>query len=699
MSTKGPALVVLGALATAAVASAQSDLHACEPSPELASLYRQVKASHERVRMLEDWLAADPVNLFLNRWYLESPQIRIGSHSDEYRKKLEQHPDDPQYLYLYGRALMGADTPKAIDSFNRAIAKDPDLLWTYWSLMEVYTSPNFKNPAKLAEDMLTFTRLCPADPDGFQYLSSVEDKATVRELAARFRKAVEGRNTSDAAAHYPALWAAEFRATNPEDFDRVRKQVSDDLKRVKTLDPNNTRALIQGYKLIGDAEAAKALERKSAGSNSKDFLDVTEAWNKEHPYPKRDAAKEDWDRFYRADLKAAEQWVKDWPGEDNAWYWRFLWLARLKSTPDREVEKAGDDLMAVVADEPGVWSPVPYAIDVAREWLKRDIRVKDCLRLGEQAIAELDRGPGSDNDMRRGSQDEQWKRVSSLVATSRFEALNVQAEAWRKLKEFEKTRSVMAEMKGGLDSNRSDHPYLEFMYLVQTARLAEAEGHKLDALAYYQQAIGRWDHDPAVTERRRAIWNELGGSEEGFQVWSTRPEAPKAQPARPVAATAASGQSARPQVATELRPWAKMNKPLTSMTAADLTGRTWTAADLKGKTTLISVWATWCGPCLAELPYLQQLYDQLNKRQDIQVISINMDENPGLVGPFMQDKRYTFPVLLAKPLVDELMPTFSIPRNWIADANANLRLESIGFGDRSENWPRQMIEKLSQPLQ
>jgi len=40
----------------------------------------------------------------------------------------------------------------------------------------------------------------------------------------------------------------------------------------------------------------------------------------------------------------------------------------------------------------------------------------------------------------------------------------------------------------------------------------------------------------------------------------------------------------------------------------------------------------------------------------------------------------------------------SIPRNWIADANANLRLERIGFDSQPQTWPQQMLEKLNQPL-
>src|SRR5262249_42922885 len=132
--------------------------------------------------------------------------------------------------------------------------------------------------------------------------------------------------------------------------------------------------------------------------------------------------------------------------------------------------------------------------------------------------------------------------------------------------------------------------------------------------------------------------------------------------------------------------------------AADVWGRTWTIADLKGKTTLINVWATWCEPCRQELPQLQKLYEMAAERKDIQVISIGMDENPGVIAPFLREHRYTFPVVLAKSLVDQLVTELSIPRNWIADTNGTLRLENIGFDSRIENWPQQMLDKLTQPL-
>ena len=57
----------------------------------------------------------------------------------------------------------------------------------------------------------------------------------------------------------------------------------------------------------------------------------------------------------------------------------------------------------------------------------------------------------------------------------------------------------------------------------------------------------------------------------------------------------------------------------------------------------MNLWATWCGWCLRELPTLQNMHNELKDRADIQVITLNMDENPGLIEPFMAKHSYSFP--------------------------------------------------------
>jgi hypothetical protein len=92
---------------------------------------------------------------------------------------------------------------------------------------------------------------------------------------------------------------------------------------------------------------------------------------------------------------------------------------------------------------------------------------------------------------------------------------------------------------------------------------------------------------------------------------------------------------------------------------------------------------------------VQKLYELTKDRKDIQVITIAVDDNPGLIGPFVADNHYTFPVLLAKPLIDDMVPSLSIPRNWISDSAGILRLESFGFYSGIPDWPATMIAKLT----
>jgi thiol-disulfide isomerase/thioredoxin len=96
--------------------------------------------------------------------------------------------------------------------------------------------------------------------------------------------------------------------------------------------------------------------------------------------------------------------------------------------------------------------------------------------------------------------------------------------------------------------------------------------------------------------------------------------------------------------------WTKLDQSLTSRDAPHVSGKIWTIGNLKGKTTWINVWATWCEPCRTELPQLQKLYDLVGERKDIQVITVSVDENPGLVEPFLRENHYTFPAILAKSL-------------------------------------------------
>ncbi len=94
------------------------------------------------------------------------------------------------------------------------------------------------------------------------------------------------------------------------------------------------------------------------------------------------------------------------------------------------------------------------------------------------------------------------------------------------------------------------------------------------------------------------------------------------------------------------------------------------------------------------MPHLQRLYEKIRDRKDVQVISFNVDENVGILAPFVKEKKIGFPVIPAERLMDELVPMLGIPLNWIVDANGVVRSEAVGFGGDGDEWITRVMEAI-----
>jgi peroxiredoxin len=678
MLTPNRALFAIFAL-TSAISFAQTSNDSCAASPADQQFHEELAKSPHPLELLRKKLATDPDNLFLHRWLLENRQTEKGSLAGEYRKKLDQHPASVLYQYLYGQSLLGADTPQAIHQLNLAIAADPKMPWPYHALLQVYASPNFKDTAKLTDNLLTFNHLCPDVLSAYNFLRHVEEREKLRELTVRFRRSVESQNTKAAAASYRPLWAAEFRAADPSAFDTLRAQVAKDMERVKQLDPNNTDVFREGYKLTGNSAAANALPPPEPPADfPQTFNDVLNAWIKTHPFPKNASPKEI-EAFYNDQLLASAQWVQDWPDSPSARYWRLDSLDRVKGTSNQDLEEAGNALIDTLKNHPvkGYYF-YPLQASLAEIWSAHDIRLEQCLQLAEEALAQIDLGPVQlkpKDDMRPDTTAALTKNLAGPIVDGRFHTLTVETTVARKLKNFDKAATTLDQMKHLLDENPPNAARHTRTYLQQCALLAEAQGRKLDALTYYRLQFSHSTPHSEDEAHFHTLWKDLGGTDEGFKLWSSLQE-PK-----------------RPEVADHTSPWTEINKPLTSLKAPDTNGKTWTFADLKGKTTLINVWATWCVPCRKELPDLQKLFEQVKDRNDIQVVSISVDSNPGDLAPFLKDTHYTFPVLAQPALSDDLLGAGGIPRTWIVDSNGSLRFEQLGYNPA--DWPQAMLQKIT----
>lgn len=91
------------------------------------------------------------------------------------------------------------------------------------------------------------------------------------------------------------------------------------------------------------------------------------------------------------------------------------------------------------------------------------------------------------------------------------------------------------------------------------------------------------------------------------------------------------------------------------------------------------------------MPHLQKLYEKIKDRKDIQLITFNVDDNVGLVEPFLKQNKYTFPVIPAEFLVHSVLSSYGVPQNWIVDTDGMIRLQQVGFGSNPK-WEEQMVE-------
>lgn len=94
--------------------------------------------------------------------------------------------------------------------------------------------------------------------------------------------------------------------------------------------------------------------------------------------------------------------------------------------------------------------------------------------------------------------------------------------------------------------------------------------------------------------------------------------------------------------AYEVSPW---RGPLTALDLVDTTGKTWRLADLQGRAVLLNFWASWCEPCRAEMPTLQQVADFYGPEK-LLVLAINFKEPPARALQFAQTTGVTLPILL-----------------------------------------------------
>lgn len=142
------------------------------------------------------------------------------------------------------------------------------------------------------------------------------------------------------------------------------------------------------------------------------------------------------------------------------------------------------------------------------------------------------------------------------------------------------------------------------------------------------------------------------------------------------------------------RPW-PARKPAPPLALDDLEGRRWSLAPLRGKVVVLNFWASWCEPCVTEIPTLSWLAETHAARGDLVVLGVNYQEHEVKVRRFLQGVPVPYPVLLdrngeaAKTWTSRIFPT-----TVLIGRDGRPAISVIGELD----WAGQQGERLLNPL-
>lgn len=114
-------------------------------------------------------------------------------------------------------------------------------------------------------------------------------------------------------------------------------------------------------------------------------------------------------------------------------------------------------------------------------------------------------------------------------------------------------------------------------------------------------------------------------------------------------------------------------------------------ADLKGKPLLINFWATWCGPCKAEIPWFVEFSDRY-KAQGLTIVGISVDDPPEDIKTFAAGLKVNYPMLVGRDRAD-VAKAFDaeqvIPVSWLIRPDGSVQAKVTGI--HGKNWFEQQL--------
>ena len=123
-----------------------------------------------------------------------------------------------------------------------------------------------------------------------------------------------------------------------------------------------------------------------------------------------------------------------------------------------------------------------------------------------------------------------------------------------------------------------------------------------------------------------------------------------------------------------------------------LDGESKNLSDSKQRVSVINLWATWCPPCVAEMPSFQKLYDDYGDKVDFYFIS--KDQNKAIVKKFMTKKAYTLPVYFSASKIPVELQSNSLPTSYVISKSGSIAINKVGAAAWNSDSMRGLLDDL-----